>query len=287
MISASTDEVFDLSSEEGAAAFTARVRESEREVTKLRRRVARSLRRKAEAGEMTGGPRRRFGFIDVHAGTLQESEAALIREAATRILSGERIGAITRDWATRGVTTPEIRSDDGTRVVHKGGVHFTIQALKQQLRRPALTGHTRWTAGALIGRMRGESTILDVSTWLHVQSVLGTTGPGRPPTDDKYLLTSLKLLFCDSCGSSMSGHSPTGRANRYRCSYNSGKIDSRGCGQSINAAGLEELVQETALNWRLGAAQRGHPARPVDADQEIQRLRRRADLRRAKPHPLP
>ncbi|MGP3958642.1 recombinase family protein [Nonomuraea sp. 3N208] len=278
VISASTNEVFDLSAQEGAAAFMTRVMDGEREVIKLRRRVARRMRRKAKAGETTGGPRRRFGFVDITTGTLHAAEAALIREAATRILAGERIGAVARDWAERGITTPEIRTNDGTRIVHKGGVNFTIQALKQQLRRPALTGHTRFSEGVLVGRMPGERTILDIPTWLELQSTLGSARRGRPATDDKYLLTSLKLVTCDSCDSRMSGHSPTDRAPRYRCCYNPNNVGAKGCGQSISAAGLEELVQEAALEWWIRAARRGHHARPMDLDQEIQHLRRRLEI---------
>jgi DNA invertase Pin-like site-specific DNA recombinase len=61
----------------------------------------------AEAGLAPWGPRRfRYsaGFTEV-----VEEEAALIREAAHRVLHGESPTAITREWRARGVDTPITR----------------------------------------------------------------------------------------------------------------------------------------------------------------------------------
>jgi site-specific DNA recombinase len=67
------------------------------------------LRRKAEElakeGKMGGRGRRAFGYTPDRS-ALIEHEAALIREAAKRLLRGETASAIASDWNARGLRTP-------------------------------------------------------------------------------------------------------------------------------------------------------------------------------------
>ena len=60
--------------------------------------------RKAAAGQFHGG-RRRFGYNADMTAT-DETEAAEIVNAATRVLAGESLTSITADWNARGITTP-------------------------------------------------------------------------------------------------------------------------------------------------------------------------------------
>jgi site-specific DNA recombinase len=72
--------------------------ESEHKSDRLRRKH----RELAEAGKLSGGGTRPFGFESDRL-TILESEAALIREAADRFLAGESVRSIAVDWNTRGV----------------------------------------------------------------------------------------------------------------------------------------------------------------------------------------
>ena len=60
------------------------------------------MRFSAPTGAPHGGGTRPFGFEDDRV-TIRESEAVLIREAATRVLTGETLYAIRKDWIERGV----------------------------------------------------------------------------------------------------------------------------------------------------------------------------------------
>ena len=67
-------------------------------------RQKRQRRQAAEAGRVAGGGKRPFGYADDRV-TVVDTEAAVIRECAARVLSGESLASICRDLADRGITT--------------------------------------------------------------------------------------------------------------------------------------------------------------------------------------
>lgn len=67
-------------------------------------RMRESKAEKAEQGKYRGGPRN-FGY-EKDGTTVRESEARELRAAATRVLAGESVSSIVRDWTTRGIGTP-------------------------------------------------------------------------------------------------------------------------------------------------------------------------------------
>ncbi|MEU2854056.1 recombinase family protein [Streptomyces syringium] len=67
-------------------------------------RQRRQRRQAAEAGKVAGGGKRPFGYEDDRA-TVRESEAENIREGARRVLAGESLSSICRDWRTREIVT--------------------------------------------------------------------------------------------------------------------------------------------------------------------------------------
>lgn len=68
-------------------------------------RQMRQRRQAAEAGKISGGGNRPFGY-EADRITIRESEAALIREGARRVLASESLSSICRDWQARGVVSP-------------------------------------------------------------------------------------------------------------------------------------------------------------------------------------
>jgi site-specific DNA recombinase len=58
----------------------------------------------ARNGQGKGGGSRPFGY-DKDRVTIRESEAELIREAATRVLAGEGLRSVVKDFERRGIRT--------------------------------------------------------------------------------------------------------------------------------------------------------------------------------------
>ncbi|HEV8425302.1 MAG TPA: recombinase family protein, partial [Actinomycetes bacterium] len=75
--------------------------ESEHRAERLRLK----FQEQARAGRPNGGGVRPFGF-ELDKLTVDEPEAALLRDAAERLLAGEGLHAVLRDWWTHGVVTP-------------------------------------------------------------------------------------------------------------------------------------------------------------------------------------
>jgi hypothetical protein len=145
--------------------------------------------------------------------------AALIREAADRILAGETAGAVTRDWNERSIPTPH------------GAATWNHRSLRKLLRRPSTAGLRE-----LNGEIVGDGTwpaILDRPTWEAVVVALRPrTSPQRKPR--KYLLSG--ILVCGIDGERMTGH--VTRTRSYRCVS---------CAQRIHADHLDALVTDTVL----------------------------------------
>jgi DNA invertase Pin-like site-specific DNA recombinase len=68
------------------------------------RRIRRKHEELAKQGRGKGGGTRPFGFNEDRV-TINKREARLIKEAATRVLAGESIRGICRDWTKRGIST--------------------------------------------------------------------------------------------------------------------------------------------------------------------------------------
>ncbi|WP_371409781.1 recombinase family protein [Micromonospora zamorensis] len=156
-----------------------------REVDATSRRLKRHYDRLAEQGIVRLGGRggRAFGF-EPDGLTVREADAALIREVARRIISGEPVGAIARDLNARGFTTTT-------------GGPWDHGALKKLMVRPRLAGLVSHH-----GRIVGPSAwpaILDRGTWETVTAILERKAEmfGYASSARRYLLTG--LAECGTC----------------------------------------------------------------------------------------
>ncbi|MBB4939028.1 DNA invertase Pin-like site-specific DNA recombinase [Streptosporangium album] len=68
-------------------------------------RQKRQRRQSAEAGKVSGGGMRPYGYAEDRI-TVIDEEAEVIREAARRMLAGESLSSVCRDFRTREITTP-------------------------------------------------------------------------------------------------------------------------------------------------------------------------------------
>jgi DNA invertase Pin-like site-specific DNA recombinase len=196
------------------------------------RRIRRKHLELAEKGDGRGGGTRPFGF-NADRLTINEPEAELIREAARRILAGESVRGVLRDWGQRGVATVT-------------GAEWSPITFTRMLTRARTAGlrshHGKVTAKAV---WPGILTSDD-----HVKLVAVLTDPARRKSHQptRYLLTG--FVFCELCGARMVARPTQQRKRRYTCAKGPGY---HGCGHTgIDAEGLERLVSEAVIEAIAG-----------------------------------
>ena len=147
-------------------------------------RIRRSKRHHAEAGRHKDGGPRPFGITRDWSEVVAD-EAALIREAADRVLAAQSLRSIAADWQARGIATSRAVS---------GRV------------RPSASSSCRSASTACGSRRRVVAVgswprILDEAICARLRAVL--TDPARRPGPPvhSYLLTG--LLRCGRCGARM------------------------------------------------------------------------------------
>jgi site-specific DNA recombinase len=178
----------------------------------------------AQAGRANGGGPRPFGY-ESGGVKVNRTEARMICEATRRVIDGESVYAIARNWNGRGIPTST-------------GKTWTAKQLGRTLRLPRLAGlrvHHGQTYSA------EWPAILDETTWELLQRHLSPRmrKAGRRPS---YLLTG--VIACGRCGRPMHGH-PTGVGKRsYACIGELG-----GCGaMRIVAEQTEAVVAEAVFH---------------------------------------
>lgn len=156
-----------------------------RESDNTSRRTKRYYQRRAEAGYVRLGGRggRAFGF-EPDGLTVREADAEMIREAARRVLAGEKVGAVCRDLNRRGYVT-------------SAGNPWDHGALKKLLLRPRLAGLVSHH-GQVIGTAAWPA-ILDRDTWESVCAVLQHKATAFAYTSNarRYLLSG--IARCGTC----------------------------------------------------------------------------------------
>jgi site-specific DNA recombinase len=203
-------------------------------------RVSARKEQAARAGQPAVSAWRPFGYTWDGLGVVEE-EAAVIREAAERLLAG---------WSLREVTRAVTKAG----VVGTTGREFNTTRLKKILTSPRVAG-LRSYKGKVVAT-GAWPPILDRETWEQAVAVLtdptrGTNRPGRP----RRWLLSGGLARCgyEDCGAPLlckpAGNA--GQSPRYVCDAN--RPGRRGCGRiAVAAPALDELVAEMVLarDWR-------------------------------------
>lgn len=200
-------------------------------------RIRRSKRHHAEAGRHRDGGLRPFGLSGDWSELVPE-EAALIREAAARVLAAESLRSIVLDWRARGIPTST------------GGQWLTT-SLRTLLLQPRLYG-ARVHAGRVVARGTWP-TILDEATCARLRAVL--TDPARRPGPPvhAYLLTG--FLRCERCGARMRSAQPKGAKRAYQCPG-----QPEGCAR-VSIIG-EETEQEVITQVLAAVASPAPPKQP-------------------------
>ena len=157
--------------------------------------------------------RRAFGHTADRAHVV-EPEAAAIVDAASRVLAGETLSAVVRDWNERGVTTA-------------GGGPWRVNSLSNLL---------------VQRRLLGPPQILDEETHARLVALHASRGKGSRRATRRYLLTG--LLRCWRCGGSMRGMPRAKGADLYVCP---GPPHGGCSGTAVTADHAEEAVGAMVL----------------------------------------
>lgn len=160
------------------------------EIRKMRDRINDRLADNAAQGLPHGTPRcgyrQTVNSDGVRTFTIVEPEAALIREAADRLLDGWGLTTIARSMQERGIKGP------------RGG-RVQARHVYNWLTSPTVAGY-RVYRGEIVGRGNWEP-ILDEQTWQRARAKLAGRSTG-PSTGRKYLLTG-GVSVCGGCGAPM------------------------------------------------------------------------------------
>lgn len=196
--------------------------ESEQKAERIRRKKAEL----AEAGKPSGGGARAFGY-ERDGLTIVPSEAAMLEDAARRLLSGEGQASICRGWNEAGMLT-------GT------GSLWRVGTLRNMLLNARIAG-LREHRGEVVGEATWPA-IVDRATWEQVRAML--TDPSRKQERPARASLLNGLARCGLCGAKLVVAPVNGRPS-YRCQKGPGKPGCGGIG--IVAGPLEDLITEAVF----------------------------------------
>jgi DNA invertase Pin-like site-specific DNA recombinase len=220
----------DLATSEGR--FMARIVGSvaRKESEDKSRRLKRKHQELAEAGKISGGGLRPFGY-EADRKTIRPAEADDIRWAAAAALAGESLRSIAMGLNRRGVPTVT-------------GADWSPTTVKRLLMSGRIAGQ-REHRGVLASRAEWPA-IIEIDDSLRLRAMLGGTKSSTRSgvTARTNLLTG--FLFCGGCGNRMSSGAVKRKEHRYPryvC-----RTDRGGCGRvGIAASGLDADIASAVL----------------------------------------
>lgn len=207
------------------------------ESERMGERIRRKHEELAAAGKINGGGSRPFGY-EVDRVTVRTSEARLIRDAAQRVLAGESLSGIVREWNATGLKTT-------------GGMVWDVSGLRTVLVSARISGR-REHHGAIVGQAVWKG-IISAEDGDRLRAMLGRARGRRPGPPTRFLLTG--FLRCGRCGVALAASRAATRvAERasgekyatlaYACSRHP-RSRPTACGRlRVRAAALEELLTE-------------------------------------------
>jgi len=201
------------------------------------RRVKRAAMSRAEEGRIHGSVAS-FGyeFQKNAAGKVQQmvinpAEAALVREAADRLLAGETQYGICNDWTSRGIRT---RPSKG----HPNGSHWMSRTLRRVVTTPTVAGYRIYEGVEYKGQWE---PILDEQTWRRLVTFFESAPASNFTTGNRRKYALSGLVKCRTCGNTMV--SMTAQAAKRGPSFRCNKAATGGCGKMrVSMDSLEPYV---------------------------------------------
>ena len=217
-------------------------------------RVIRKHKEMAKAGEPSLGGTRAFGYSKDRS-TIVPKEAGLIREATQRIIAGEGVRGICRDWEQRGVVTPT-------------GKPWIQTPLRRMLLSPALSAQRELHGVMTAGKW---PAIISPADTRRLQLVLNDPARLKRVTARRYLLTG--MLTCGRCEQPLVARPRGDGVRRYVCGRQPGNSN---CGKIARLADpVEEVVRESLFVALNGVDLRDYVDQPNDGhtDELVEAIR--------------
>jgi site-specific DNA recombinase len=244
LLSAYSGGDLDLSTPEGAYYGGMETLRAKRESAVKSVRVREGHDRIVREGKSSGGGPRWFGYTRIYANPeetskrkrvilreeINEVEAKALRDAAERVLNGETVGSIIREWTQRGIKPAR-------------AAKWEESSLVKTLKSPHVAGLREWQGQTYPARW---PAILDEDT--HERLVKLFADPSRRAHvvgRKQHLLSG--IARCGKCGGPLYPYgASTGKSATYRCV--TGPAD-KGCGGiSVGAELLDEYVTGAVLD---------------------------------------
>lgn len=227
------------------------------------RRIKRKHDELAEQGKYAGGGARRFGF-ERDGITHDPREAEAIRWAAKRVLEGQSVSSLAREFDQRGIHPVK-------------APRWSSRSLTDVLKSPRIAG-LRVHRGEVVGKAEW-APIVDQETHEALAAELHRRGKGA--VQPALVRWCNQILFCGVCGHYLSGNSGATSKERYRywCEPNRG-----GCGKiAVIGPDVETEIRRQVLEYlthpdvvaRFAVAQsnQGWASARADVAEDEQRLR--------------
>jgi len=168
------------------------------EAEQISERVSRAAKQRREKGRWNGGSVP-YGYHHLGGGKLgvNPDQAAIINEAARRVLSGETLYGICGDFNRRGIKT-------GSSPRARQGAIWRSGTLKRVLTVPASIGSMLKADGEL---HQVTEPVLDRATWGRLNDVLYAptrTESRKPDWSSRRRFPLSGLIYCSNCGYRMS-----------------------------------------------------------------------------------
>lgn len=228
---------YDLNTGDGR--FMARVQGivARKESEDKSRRLKRKHLELAENGQVGGGGRRPFGY-EADRKTVRRDEAAVIREAAKRILAGDSIRSVVMDWQERGVTSVT-------------GAHWSSTTVKRLLMSGRISGR-REHLGKITATAEWKG-IITVEQSDALRAILSDPARNRAAgmVARSYLLSGFVVCGRTGCSARLTAGAAIQRDRSYRIARYRCSVDRGGCNRcGIAAEPLEQLIVD-AVMYRL------------------------------------
>lgn len=184
------------------------------------------------AGKAVKRPNRPFGYARDWT-TVVTEEAQLIQGAAARVLAGDSLYSIARDWTAAGV-------------VGTNGKPMAATAVRAILTNPRQAGIVTWNGEVLEGVTAEWTPNLDRDTWDRVNQILTNPDRRMSTTGPKPRHLGTGVFVCDCCGASFRAYNRPSTSGTIRYYY----VRGRGPGHATARGDeLDEYVRDLVLTY--------------------------------------
>ncbi|SDO87274.1 Site-specific DNA recombinase [Pedococcus dokdonensis] len=236
---------FDLSTRQGITMARLGVTIANDASMATRERVQRAMRERAEQGKVHGALRT-YGYAGrrnddgTHTIEVVPEEAAVIREAARRVMAGEALLSVVKDFNARGISS--LRGGQWSRSTLRGVlVSARVAGWREHTEGRTNGAHgSLWRGGEFVAKAEWKG-ILTRQQVEQLRRALTDPARARKASGRTYLLSG-GLVVCGMCGTPLRGRPTRNGLRDYTCTA---PPVGRGCGSvSIKQDALDTYVRD-------------------------------------------